>query len=404
MPGNPRKQVTTMDEFDFDEVIDRRGRSTYKYGKCPEVFGSDDPDLLPLWVADMDFRTPKPVADCLRGLCDHGVFGYTIPPASYYEAIQGWLERLHGWRVPVSSIAFSPGVITGFAGAIDALTRPDDKILINEPVYPPFHAVPERLGRAVTVNPLRLHGERYEIDFDLLDHQLADGVKAYLLCNPHNPGGRCWTRGELTRIAELCERHGVLLLSDEIHADMVLWGGEHTPMASVSPWAALHTVTFMAPSKVFNMPGLLSAFYVCESKEMKSALDAWMLRYHLSGGNTLAYLAAETAYRQCGAWREAMLRYVEGNLRYLERAFTEAGVPIHPVLPDASFLVWLDCRSLNLKGRSLRDFFIGDAKVALNIGTTFGQGGKGFMRLNAATPRANLEEAVRRVAAAYKRL
>ncbi|QRN84153.1 pyridoxal phosphate-dependent aminotransferase [Chloroflexota bacterium] len=375
--------------MDFDRVIDRRNTECIKWNWFDE-------DVLPMWVADMDFRSPEPVIEALRTRIEHGVFGYGWPPEDLKDAIQAHLLKRHAWKVAQEEIDFISGVVTGFNHAIYSLTEPGDKVLIQTPVYPPFLAAPEQAGRERVVNPLiRQPDGKYEIDFEDFEAKAASGVKLFILCSPHNPVGRVFTREELTRMAEICLAHDILICSDEIHADLVFSGAKHIPIASLSPEIAAKTVTYFAPSKTFNVAGLSTSVYVAQSEALRDKLQHSMTML-LGHPNILGTRAALAAYRDSQDWLDELLVYLEANRDYLvDYARSELpGISIWK--PEGTFLAWLDCRELDLPV-SPQQFFLENAKVGLNKGTDFGDKGEGFVRLNFGCPRTLLTEGLERM-------
>ena len=346
-----------------------------------------------MWVADMDFRTPKFVVDAIRQRLDHEVLGYTLPCESWYENIIQWVGRRHNMQVKKEEIGFVPGIVRGIAFAVNCFTQPSDKVMVQTPVYHPFFLVTEHNHREVVYNSLEVHDGQVHINFDSFEQKIQ-GCKLFILCNPHNPGGRVWTLEELQRIAEICERNGTKVISDEIHADLTLPGYEHHSYSTVSEAAREHSITFMAPSKAFNMPGLSSSYSLIFNRDMREKFYAYMEASELSMGNMFAYLSCAAAYEHGEDWLKQMLAYVQGNIDYTEQ-YLQANIPsISMLKPQASYLVFLDCRKLNLTQEKLVDLFVEKAHLALNDGTMFGHEGKGFMRLNVGCPRSILHRAL----------
>ncbi len=378
----------------FDEIIDRRQSGALKYCALQERYG--DPNLIPLWVADMDFATPPFIIDAMRRRLEHPIFGYTQEPKAWRNAIVAWADSHYHWAIQPDWIKFIPGIVKGIGMAVNVFTALGDKIIIQPPVYHPFRLVPQLNGRQVVCNPLLLADGRYSINFEQLEHLAADpACKMLILCNPHNPGGRVWLRSELAQVAAICHRHNVLVVSDEIHCDMVLWGGTHIPFASVSPEAANNSITFQAPSKTFNIAGLASSLAIVPGEKVRKQFLDWLDANELGEADIFAHIAAAAAYSPEGeAWRQEMLRYVEGNILAVEQFCAEQLPQIKPQRPGASFLVWLDCRDLGLSHKDLVALFVDKAHLALNDGAMFGTEGSGFMRLNVGCPRALLMQAL----------
>lgn len=380
-------------QYNFDEVIDRTRTNSVKLEKLKSLYGHDD--LIPLWVADTDFKSPPAIIEALHRRVEHGIFGYTVPPENYLNAIIRWLQRRHDWEVKKEFIHFVPGVVKGIAFAIDVFTEKGDNIIIQPPVYHPFRLVPRSLERSVVNNPLILEDGRYRMDFDgLRDILSQQACKMLILCSPHNPGGRVWDAGELRELAEICYDNGVMVISDEIHSDMALSGFRHIPFATVSGKAEEISLTLMAPSKTFNIAGIVSSFAVIPNKKIRDKYLGYLEPRELTQGTIFAYTATTTAYEDCDDWLKQMVDYVEGNVDYVNSYLKENIPQIKAILPEASFLVWLDCRALHLSQPELVRLFLEKAHLALNDGTMFGQGGEGFMRLNVGTSRLVLEKAL----------
>lgn len=391
-----------MSSYNFDTHIDRAGTGALKIDALGPRWGRTD--LLPLWVADMDFPTPDFILDALRERLAHPILGYTAEPADYRPAIVDWMAAHHSWRIAPEWISFVPGVVKGIAFVLDAFTQPGDKILIQPPVYHLFRLTIERTGRTVVDNPLRMREDgQYEMDFDQLA-AVAEGCKVLVLCNPHNPGGRCWDRATLARLAEFCAERKILVVSDEIHADMALFGARHCPFADVSACAAANSITLGAPTKTFNLAGVVSSYAIVPDDGLRQRFFDWLQARELNEPTVFAPIATVAAFRQGEKWRREMLAYVEENIRFVEAYCREHLSAVRPIRPEASFLVWLDCRELGLAHDDLLDLFVDKARLALNDGEMFGTGGAGFMRLNVGTPRAVLEQAMQRLAAAVAQL
>lgn len=379
--------------YNFDQIIDRKNTACVKVDELARRFGSED--LISLWVADMDFLSPPGVTKALKERVEHGLFGYTFASEGYYRSIIRWLQKRHDWDVKKEWITFVPGVVKGFAFAIDEFTEKDDQIIIQPPVYHPFRLVSQALKRKVVNNPLLLENGRYQIDFNGLKKIISEeNCKMLIFCNPHNPGGRIWTKDELAELADICYEHNVLVISDEIHSDMALYGNKHIPFASVSEKAANNSITLMAPSKTFNIAGIVSSFAVIENPDIRKRYMSYLEARELNQGTVFAYTAAEAAYNTGGEWLDEVLHYIEGNADFVNDFLKENIPQINSMKPDASFLLWLDCRGLNLSQRELVKLFTEKARLALNDGTMFGKEGEGFMRMNIGTSRLILEKAL----------
>lgn len=384
--------VERMKQYNFDEIIERRGTSSFKFDKLKENFGNED--LLSLWVADMDFRTPDFIVEALKERCGHEVFGYTFASDAYYESIINWVHYKYNWNIQREWISYIPGIVKGLAFCVDCFTQPGDKVIIQPPVYHPFRLVPEAMKREVVYNPLRLGEHGYEMDFEQLESVIDEQCKLFILCSPHNPGGIVWSRETLARLAEICAKHNILIISDEIHAEMAYPGNKHIPFAHVSETAAANSITFMAPSKTFNIAGIVTSYTIIPDAKLREQFFSFLEARELGAGTIFAYTATTAAYTYGAEWLQQMRQYVMDNVRYVETFIREEIPQIKVYPPQASFLLWLDCRKLGLKQEALVDLFIKDAGLALNDGSMFGLGGEGYMRMNIGCPRSVLEQAM----------
>lgn len=387
--------------YNFDAIIDRRHTDSIKYDGMTEVFGSDD--LTPLWVADMDFPVCAEITNALSRRLEHPVFGYVAVPQSFWQSIMDWLMRRHGFKVTRDELTFMPGVLKGVSYAIDFFTQKGDRILIQPPVYHPFKIIAEGNGRTVIENPLILDeaSHTYRMNLEQLESLILEHKpRIMILCNPHNPGGVQWDDDTLRHVAQLCRQNGVMVISDEIHGDLMLCGRRHRPFASVSDDAAAISITLGAPSKTFNIPGLVSSWMVIKNPEIRDAFYRWLKVNEFDTPTQMAITATEAAYNRSEAWLDELLEYVQGNIRATEQFFAVHLPQVRPMRPEASFLVWLDCRALGLSQDELTGRLINKAHVALNTGTMFGAEGNGFMRLNVACPRSCLLEALSRISEA----
>ena len=392
--------------YNFDEVIERRGSSCLKYDALEERYGRAD--LIPLWVADMDFKTPDFIVDALRRRLDHPIFGYTMK-GDYFSVLASWVEKLHGWSVKPEEMCYIPGIVKGIGLAQRCFLSPGDQVIIQPPVYHPFRLVPQACGFEGVNNPLIPVYDSdgflrsYEMDFEGLEKLIGPRTKMLVLSNPHNPCGICFPKETLARLAEICCRRGVIVVSDEIHAEMVLGGKRHIPFASVSEDAALCSISFMAPSKTFNIAGIVSSYCIIKNAELREKFFNYLGACELEDPTIFALEATRAAYSDQGlAWRKEMLTYVEGNIDFVCEWFAGNLPEIRPVRPQASFLVWLDCRKLGLEQKDLVDLFINKAGLALNDGAMFGPGGEGYMRLNIACPRSLLATALSQLKSALQ--
>lgn len=382
--------------YDFDKIIDRRGTGALKLDVLGERYG--DPALLPLWVADMDFETPQFITDAMRRRMDHSLFGYTVEPADYWPSVIRWIADHHGWEVKREWLTYIPGIVKGIGMAINVFVKEDEKIIIQPPVYHPFRLTPEGNGRKVVYNPLRENPDgTYSMDFDNLEAVTDDKCRMLILSNPHNPAGITWDADTLRRLAAFCHSRGIIVISDEIHCDMALWDNRHIPFATVSPEAAACSITFGAPSKTFNIAGIVSSYAIVPDDSLRRRFYTWIQANEFNEPTIFAPIATIAAFTQGEEWRRAMLDYVQGNIDYVIDYCREHIPAIKPLRPQASFLVWLDCRGLGLDHDALIDLFVGKAHLALNDGEMFGQGGQGFMRMNVGSPRAIIHEALERL-------
>lgn len=379
--------------YDFDKIVDRTGSGDLKHEVLAERYGRAD--LLPLWVADMDFETPEFITDALRRRLEHSLFGYTVEPKDYWSTVQKWIKDHPGWDVEREWLSYIPGIVKGIGMVINVFTKPDEKVIIQPPVYHPFRLTPEGNGREVVYNPLKENSDgSYSMDFDNLEEVADDKCKVLILSNPHNPAGIVWDKDTLARLAEFCYDHNILVISDEIHCDMALWGNTHVPFATASDKAAQCSITFGAPSKTFNIAGIVSSYSIIPNDEIRNRFYTWLAANELNEAPMFSPIATIAAFRNGEQWRKAMLHYVEQNILFMEE-YCKTHLPkIKPLRPEASFLVWLDCRALGLNHEQLIDLFVNKAHLALNDGEMFGKGGAGFMRVNVGTPRAILTKAL----------
>lgn len=383
-------------QYDFDKVVDRRGTGALKWDALNRFYGKND--LLPLWVADMDFETPPFIVDALKKRMEHPVFGYTMEPDDYWPTVARWIADRHGWQVQTDWMTYIPGIVKGIGMVINVFVKEDEKVIIQPPVYHPFRLTPQNNGREVVYNPLRrLADGSYEMDFDNLAQIVDDKCRLLILSNPHNPAGIVWDRTTLIRLAQFCHQRGILVISDEIHGDMALWDNRHIPFASVSPEAAACSITFAAPSKTFNIAGTVSSYAIVPNDALRHRFFSWLEANELNMPTLFAPIATMAAFKNGEPWRQEMLRYIEENVVYVENFCRDHLPQIRPLRPQASFLIWLDCRGLNLSHDSLVELFVKNARLALNDGVMFGAEGEGYMRLNIGCPRSILREAMERL-------
>ena len=384
----------------FDEIIDRRHTMCEKYDGVERA--GRPADTIPLWVADMDFRAPDCVRGALRRLADHGIFGYTFVGDEYFDAVRGWYKSRFGWEPQREWLVCTPGVVYGFSAAIEALSEPGDAVLIQQPVYYPFASSIRETGRVLVNSPLREEDGAYRMEppEDLERRIVENNVRIFLLCSPHNPVGRVWTRDELAAVSDVCARHGVTVISDEIHADFTHPGHPHTVFASLSKEAEQSCVVCTAPSKTFNLAGLQTSNLFVPNEELRKKLRDRLRALHFEAPNLAGLTACMAAYREGAAWLDELLAYLRGNTDFV-RAFLANRLPaLRLTEPEGTYLLWIDCRGLGRADEGLGELLTNRARVGIDDGPMFGPGGEGFIRVNAACPRAVLEKAFARIAEA----
>lgn len=385
-------------KYNFDEIIERKNTDCLKYDWAKDIFGSDD--VIPMWIADMDFRTPQCIVDVMRKRMEHEIFGYTFLSPQWKPAIINWISRRYSWHVMEEEIGFVGGIVPAIAYIIQCFTNEGDKVLIQPPVYHPYNNVTRDFKRIPVNNPLRLVDGQYEIDFADFEEK-AKGCKLFLLCNPHNPGGRVWSAEELRRMAEICAENNVLVVSDEIHCDMTLYGYKHTPFAIVSDAAAQNSITLMAASKTFNIAGLKSSYHITPNANIRERYNEFLRINELDCAHLFASEAVAAAYNHGEEWLNQMLAYVEGNIDFMHDFIKKNMPKLDIIRPQASYLVFIDARGLQMPQEELVDFFAKKAKVGMNDGAMFGQEGRGFMRMNVGCPRSVLCKALTQIKTAY---
>ena len=394
-------------KYNFDEIIERRGTDCFKWDALKAMYGRED--LTPLWVADMDFRSPDFVMEAIRQRCEHEVLGYTMPSEGYWQTVTAWLEKHYSIHTTKENLHFIPGIVAGIAYTLLCLTQPGDKVLVTTPVYPPFLNLPRESERELVCSPLKITNGRFEIDFEDFERK-AKGCKLFIMSNPHNPAGTVWGTEVLKKIADICERHNVLVISDEIHADLTLPGHQHVSYSNVSKKG----ITFMAPSKTFNIAGLGSSVCYIPDEALRKRFFGWLDALGVAGGNIFAFTAAEAAFAHGEDWLRQMLEYLQENVQTLGLFLQERMPKVKAVLPEASYLAWLDFSDYGLTHEQLKDKLLNEAKVALNDGTTFGvRDHKGAtteigdayrccFRLNLGCPKSMLLDALERIAQAVR--
>lgn len=380
-------------KYDFDKIVDRSKNRSAKYDERVKNFGTDD--VIPLWIADMDFKTAQPIIDACVKKAEEGIWGYTSRPESYFKAYADWQEKRNGWRPDTALFSWSLGVVPALTAIVRLFTGEHDKIMIQPPVYPEFYDVNELSGRRVAENNMIERDGRWEIDFEDFEEKAKDPLtKMFILCNPHNPLGKVWTKEELGRMLSICFENGVLVVSDEIHSDLIFHGKKHIPAAMALPGAENRVITCLSATKTFNLAGLQASATVFPNREMKDIFDRYWGSLDIHRNNAFSSVAMEAAFREGEEWLEQMLDYVSGNFDFIADYCKNRIPKIRPSMPDATYLVWLDCRELGLDDAALKEFMIKKAKLGLNPGSSFTRSLSGFMRLNAACPRSVLKKAM----------
>lgn len=385
-----------MQRYDFDRLIDRRGTNCLKYDKLKDYFGVED--ALPMWVADMDFATPDFILHAVGKRLEHPVLGYTARSPKFAESLIGWMTARHRWTIDESQITMSPGVVPQLAVCVLAFTNPGDKVIVQSPVYPPFFSTVKDNDRELVVNELINDNGYYRIDFDRFEAQIDDRTRMFILCSPHNPVGRVWSREELERLGEICARRKVLVVSDEIHHDIVFQGFNHTPFPTLSGEIARNSITCVAPTKTFNMAGLNTSAAIIPDKRLKATYDRALYNLHLFLGNVASMQAFEAAYAHGASWLDQMLAYVSGNIDLVQDFLAEHTPEVGLYRPEGTYLLWLDFNSLSSDNEQIKQAMLHHGKIAMNDGLRFGPGGKGYQRLNVACPRTMVEDGLKRIA------
>lgn len=382
-------------KWDFDEPVERRGTDCVKYDLTKEIFGTYD--LIPMWVADMDFKTPDFIIKALRKRLDHEILGYSFRPEAYYRSIIDWHRLRHNWKINREWICFSPGIVPALNICTLAFTRPGDTIMVQPPVYFPFFSAVENHGRNLSYNRLTEKNGRWTMDLESLSANLSSDVKMIIISNPHNPVGRAWSYEELSRLAEICVKNNILILSDEIHCDLVLPQYRHQPMATISEEVADMTVTCISPSKTFNLAGLSTSSVIISNPVLRKYFNSRIDHIHIGNGNIFGTVASTAAYSEGHEWLAGLNEYINGNIELVMDYFSENIPEIIPVRPEATYMIWLDCRKLGMNSKELQEFFTLRAGVGMNEGSTFGPGGEGFMRMNLATTRSKIRSALQKI-------
>jgi len=382
-------------KWNFDEAVSREGTNCVKYDLRKEVFGTSE--LIPMWVADMDFRTPDFIISAIRKRLSHEILGYSFRPSEYYSSISSWLLKRHNWDVPQEWICFCPGIVPALNLCTLAFTRPGESIVVQPPVYFPFFSAVENHGRNLIYNQLTEAGDRWKMDFDSLEKSVTPETKMIIISNPHNPVGMTWSSEELMQLADICLKHEIILLSDEIHSDLILPGYHHTPMANLSDKIAEITVTCIAPSKTFNLAGLSTSSVIISNPVLRKYFNSKTDHLHIGNGNIFGTVASIAAYSEGSEWISELMIYINQNAEYVINYCSTLIPEILPVRPEATYMIWLDCRKLGMTGKELQEFFVEKAKVGMNEGSSFGPGGEGFMRMNIGTTKMNVMKAMEQI-------
>jgi cystathionine beta-lyase len=381
--------------YNFDEIVNRTGTDSLKYDGRKLYFGKED--ILPMWVADMDFRTPDFIVEAMKNRMEHEIFGYTLRPDSLYQAIMDWMYRRHGWKIEKDWIVFTPGVVPAFNMCVLAYSKPGDKVVVQSPVYFPFFGAVDLNKRLLVNNQLNRYNDKYEMDLNDLRSKIDASTKMMLFCSPHNPVGRVWTSEELKGLAKICVDHNLVMISDEIHSDLIFKGHKHIPYAMLNEEAALNSVTCIAPSKTFNVAGLSTSALIIPNPELRTKFNEVQDTLHLAGGNIFGSIAMEAAYARGDEWLSQAIEYIEGNVNYVEQ-FAKQNLPQMKVIhPEGTYMAWLDFSALKMSDADLRKFMIEEVKVGFNHGPVFGSGGEGFQRINLGCPRDIVKEAMNRL-------
>ena len=386
--------------YDFDAEFDRRNTNCDKWDGLKAKFGRDD--ILAMWVADMDFPAPQPILDALCAKVREGALGYPKIPDSLRDAVRGWESSHYGWEFPREAVCWAHGVVAGLSFATEAYTKPGDGMIIQTPVYPPFYRTVCEAGRNIVKNPLKYENGRYTMDFEGLEKLVTPTCRTLILCSPHNPVARVWTKEELERLADIAERKNMIIISDEIHQDLVYSDAKHTCLATL-PGMEKRTGTFIAPSKTFNIAGLKTSVAIIPDEYLRGCYVSVLERFHLNSINIMGIAAMEAAYTKCEEWYRALIAYMEGNRDFTEKFVRERMPKARMDHPDGTYIFWIDFRGYGFDDKTLTDFLVNEAKVALDPGSWFGEEGEGFARINIGTRRALLAEGLERIAAALEK-
>lgn len=382
-------------KYNFDKIINRKGTNSFKHDFIKPIFGSSD--LLPMWVADMDFKTPDFIIKSIKKRLNHEILGYTVKSDNFYNSLINWVKKRYCWDINKNWILFSPGVVPSLSFCIHAFTNPGDKIIVQPPVYHPFFNVIIENQRDVVYNYLVNDNGQYNIDFTGLENCMDGKTKMIFISNPHNPTGRVWKKNELKKLGDICTKNNIIIVSDEIHADIVYKPYKHIALASISAEISKNTITLYSPSKTFNMAGMATSAIVVQDKNLREKLEKEIQNLHVGMGNILGLVAFEAAYTNGQEWLNELLNYLENNIQLIYKFLKDNLINISFQKPEATFLLWLNCKAMNLSDAELKKFFITKAKIALNEGIMFGPGGEGFQRMNIACPSSIIYEALIRI-------
>ena len=382
-------------KYDFDKVIKRKGTDSKKWNSLTADYGSEE--LLPMWVADMDFQSPPEVLDALKERVEHGIFGYPYIGDNVYDSIINWAKKRYDWNIKKEWIFFTPGVVVGLNVAIGGIGESGDNVVVQTPVYPPFFRVLENNERKVNINPIKFDGKDFVMDFENLEENIDDKTKIMMLCNPHNPVGRAWSKEELTRLGDICIKNDMTIISDEIHCDLTLKGTKHIPIASISDELADRTITLMSPGKSFNVAGLFTSIAIVPNQELRGMMNISLEKMEIEKVSTFGAVGLEAAYSEGENWLNEALIYIEDNIDFAIDYLNENIPEIKVVKPDATFLLWLDFTEIEKTNDEINDALLNEGKIILNDGRPYGEGGEGYFRLNIGCPRVTLEEGLSRI-------
>jgi len=381
--------------WNFDEPTGREGTDCIKYDRREETFGVKD--IIPMWVADMDFNTPDFVVESLQKRLEHQIYGYSFRSSEYFQSMISWIKTRHNWTVEKEWISFSPGIVPALNFCTLAFTQAGDNIIVQPPVYFPFFSAAESHGRNLIYNRLTESEGKWEMDYDSLIAGIDSKTKMIIISNPHNPVGRVWTPEELNNLADICLKNNILIISDEIHCDLVLPGFTHMPMASLSEKIAENTITLIAPSKTFNLAGLSTSSVIIKNPVLRKSFNRIVDNLHVGNGNIFGNTASIAAYTNGHKWLDALLDYIDNNIEFVKDYCGKMIPEIIPVQPEATYMIWLDCRRFGMSGKDLQNFFVHKAGVGMNEGSTFGPGGEGFMRMNLGTTHQTVMKAMEQI-------